>query len=80
MLLIHMSLRKTADSCFVFKSLQILSRPMVLAMSFSMDIIAKLISLSCQIVDRKYVLIRFCFDNFFLQRRLLQALLGKSSK
>ena len=35
---------------------------MVMALSFSTSCIAKLRGLSCEIVDRKSVFIRFCFE------------------
>ena len=35
---------------------------MLLAMSFSMDIITELLSLVCEIVDLKYVLLNFSFE------------------
>jgi len=47
-------------------------------MPFSVDSIAKLFTLSCETVDRKYVLTSF--ENFLHLMQMLQALLSKSSK
>jgi len=53
---------------------------MILTMPFSIHSIAKLFSLLCEILDRKYVLISF--KNLFHLMKLLQELLllSKSSK
>ena len=51
---------------------------MLLTMPFSIDNIAKLFSLSCEIFYLKYVLTSL--KNFFHLMQLLQALLSKSSK
>ena len=53
---------------------------MVLVMSFSIDSIAKLLSLSCESVGRNYASISLILKNFFLIMRPLQALLSKSPK
>jgi len=51
---------------------------MILTMQFSIDSIAKLFSLSCEIFDYKYVLT--ILKNLFHLMQLLQALLSESSK
>ena len=58
---------------FFAKSLNIFSRSIILTIR-----IAKLFSLSCEIVDRKLLVINL--KNFFHLMQLLQALLGKPSK
>ena len=62
-LLIHRCLRKRFFLDFSFPmSLEIFSRSIFLSMFILIDIIAKFLSLFCEIADRKYVFISLSFE------------------